>query len=201
MQRDWCIHQPCNWFCRARTAQQSVTVPSLSLCHMHVTVCLTHFTNCCLLITIKVQSVWKFSWATWQFWCEALLRRLVLLIALQKLSTLLCYLLILVDYDRGWMDQWCPVLYVQYLADSMSVSVAEDTSLERCPVIYLLLAWRDLLVVLASSNNKVYLLVAPCRFSFDVLLIWHRWHRGSLSRASDLCPVGHRFKSQPGTTA
>jgi len=42
----------------------------------------------------------------------------------------------------------------------MSVSVPSGTTLDQCPVLYLLLGWRDLLVVLASS--KVIVCVCVC---------------------------------------
>jgi len=34
----------------------------------------------------------------------------------------------------------------------MSLSIASGTALDQCPVLYLLLAWRDLLVVFASTQ-------------------------------------------------
>jgi len=51
----------------------------------------------------------------------------------------------------------------QYLSDSMSLSVASGTALDQCPVVYLLLAWRDLLVVFASTQVTFQcILVAYC---------------------------------------
>jgi len=37
----------------------------------------------------------------------------------------------------------------------MAVDVASGTTLDQCPILYLLLAWRDLLVVLASSKVRI----------------------------------------------
>jgi len=43
-------------------------------------------------------------------------------------------------------------MLLQYLSECMAVDVASGTALDQCPVLYLLLAWRDLLVVLASAK-------------------------------------------------
>jgi len=37
----------------------------------------------------------------------------------------------------------------------MAVDVASEMTLEQCPVLYLLLAWRDFLVVLASTKVRM----------------------------------------------
>jgi len=50
---DWGLHQPDNWPCHACVTPRLVTMYSLLLFHMHGTVCLTHYTNCRLLITLR----------------------------------------------------------------------------------------------------------------------------------------------------
>ena len=37
----------------------------------------------------------------------------------------------------------------------MAVDVSSGTTLDQCPILYLLLAWRDLVVVLASSKVRI----------------------------------------------
>jgi len=43
-------------------------------------------------------------------------------------------------------------MWLQYISESMSVSLSSRTALDQCSTLYLLLAWRDLLVVLASTK-------------------------------------------------
>ena len=45
-------------------------------------------------------------------------------------------------------------MWLQYLSESLAVDVPSGTTLDQCPVLHLLLAFRDLLVVLASKKVK-----------------------------------------------
>jgi len=53
----------------------------------------------------------------------------------------------------------------------MAVEVASGTALDQCPVLYLLLAWRDLLVVLASTKVRMALCLPFRLLSVDRFLI------------------------------
>jgi len=44
----------------------------------------------------------------------------------------------------------------------MAANVASETPLDQCLVLYLLLAWRDLLVVLATTKVGITVCVCMC---------------------------------------
>jgi len=129
--KDCGLHQPHNWSYYAHTALPSVTVPSRSLHHIHVTVYPTHYTNCHPLLTLR--NIWNSTCSLIHLhnmtFDEALLRRLVLLTALYKLSTLLTYLLTIRAINHCsnilWQNNYfyLPPLYCQYSTQTAFVYV------------------------------------------------------------------------------
>jgi len=105
--KDWDLHQPHNCSCHAHVTPPSVTVPLPSLYHVHAEVCLTHYANCRLLVTLwRNLTCSKFCLCNMTILSEVLLRQLIYLTALYKLVVynLLHYLLY--KHFTNFLIQW-----------------------------------------------------------------------------------------------